>query len=113
MQLDYATAVAARLPRCLAALHAGLLHPVHLRIIEEETQILSPEDAAAADAALAETAGALTFGKLRSVAHRMVLNLDPDAAAAAEGRRAAQRVRAAVPGTVRERRDDRPGTAVR
>ena len=54
---------------------------MHLRIIEEETQILSPEDAAAADAALAQTAGALTFGKLRSVAHRMVLNLDPGAAA--------------------------------
>ena len=81
VQLDYATAVAARLPRCLAALHAGLLHPVHLRIIEEETQILSAEDAATADAALAEMAGALTFGKLRSAAHRMVLNLDPEAAA--------------------------------
>ena len=81
VQLDYAAAVAARLPRCLAALHAGLLHPVHLRIIEEETQILSAEDAAAADAALAETAGALTFGKLRSAAHRLVLNLDPEAAA--------------------------------
>ena len=41
VQLDYATAVTGRLPRCLAALFAGLLHPVHLRIIEEETQILS------------------------------------------------------------------------
>ena len=81
VQLDYATAVAARLPRCLAALCAGLLHPVHLRIIEEETQILSAEDAATADAALAEVAGALTFGKLRSAAHRMVLELDPEAAA--------------------------------
>ena len=81
VQLDYATAVTGRLPRCLAALFAGLLHPVHLRIIEEETQILSPEDAAAADAVLAETAGVLTFGKLRSVAHRMVLELDPEAAA--------------------------------
>ena len=81
VQLGYAGAVAARLPRCLAALHAGLLHPVHLRIIEEETQVLSAEDAAAADAALAETAGALTFGKLRSAAHRLVLNLDPEAAA--------------------------------
>ena len=79
--LDYATAVAARLPRCLAALYAGLLHPVHLRIIEEETRVLSPEDAATADAALAGTAGALTFGKLRSAAHRMVLKLDPEAAA--------------------------------
>ena len=81
VQLDYATAVAARLPRCLAALYAGSLHPVHLRIIEEETQILSAEDAATADAALAGTAGSLTFGKLRSAAHRMVLELDPDAAA--------------------------------
>ena len=81
VQLDYAAAVAGRLPRCLAALHAGLLHPVHLRIIEEETRILSAEDAAAADAALAGTAGALTFGKLRSAAHRLVLNLDPDAVA--------------------------------
>ena len=81
VQLDYATAVTTRLPRCLAALHAGLLHPVHVRIIEEETQILSAEDAATADAALAETAGSLTFGKLRPAAHRLVLNLDPDAAA--------------------------------
>ena len=113
VQLDYATSVAARLPRCLAALYAGSLHPVHLRIIEEETQVLSPEDAATADAALAAGAGALTFGKLRSAAHRLVLELDPDAAAAAEGRRAAGRVRAAVPGAVRERRDDRPGTALR
>ena len=81
VQLDYATSVAERLPRCLAALHAGLLHPVHLRIIEEETQILSAEDAATADAALAGTAGSLTFGKLRSAVHRMVLELDPEAAA--------------------------------
>ena len=80
VQLGYATSVAARLPRCLAALNAGSLHPVHLRIIEEETQILSAEDAATADAALAGTAGSLTFGKLRSAAHRMVLKLDPDAA---------------------------------
>ena len=81
VQLDYATSVAARLPRCLAALYAGSLHPVHLRIIEEETQILSAADAATADAALAGTAGALTFGKLRSAAHRLVLKLDPEAAA--------------------------------
>ena len=59
----------------------GLIHPVHLRIIEEETQVLSAEDAATADAALAEAAGSLTFGKLRSAAHRLVLELDPEAAA--------------------------------
>ncbi len=86
---------------------------MHLRIIEEETRILSAEDAAAADAALAETAGALTFGKLRSAAHRLVLNLDPEAAARQKdaGRRNAYV--ADVPGAVRERRDDRPGTALR
>ena len=42
--------------------------------------MLSAEDAATADAALAEMAGSLTFGKLRSAAHRMILNLDPEAA---------------------------------
>ena len=112
MQLDYATAVTGRLPRCLAALHAGRLHPVHLRIIEEETQILSAGDAAAADAVLAETAGAMTFGKLRSAAHRMVLKLDPEAAARRKdaGRRDAQ-VRTFTEPSGNP--DDRPGTALR
>jgi hypothetical protein len=79
--MDYARRVSARLPRCLAALAAGRLHPVHLRIIEDETSILSPEQAATADAALAGNAGSLTFGKTRSAAHRLVLELDPEAAA--------------------------------
>ena len=57
------------------------MHPVHLRIIEEETRILSAEDAAKADAVLAEIAGSLTYGKLRSAAHRLVLELDPESAA--------------------------------
>ena len=112
VQLDYAEAVAARLPRCLAALGAGLLHPVHLRIIEEETQVLSAEDAATADAALAEAAGSLTFGKLRSVGAPDGAGAGSGGGGAAEGGRAAERVCAAVPGAVRERRDDRPGTAV-
>lgn len=46
--MDYARAVTTRLPRCFAALGAGLLYPVHLRIIEEETRILADEDAAKA-----------------------------------------------------------------
>jgi Domain of unknown function (DUF222) len=79
-QMDYATTVTSRLPATCAALHAGTIHPVHARIIEDETSILSPEDAARADAALAAVAGSLTFGKLRSAAHRLVLELDPDAA---------------------------------
>jgi hypothetical protein len=78
-QMAYATTVAERLPRCFAALGAGKINPVHLRIIEEETSILSDEDAAKADAELAQTAGTLTYGKLRAAAHRLVLKLDPEA----------------------------------
>jgi len=76
----YAVAVAGRLPRSVAALAAGLIHPVHLRIIEDETSVLTPELAAEADAVLAEAAASKTFGELRYAAHRLVLKLDPDAA---------------------------------
>jgi Domain of unknown function (DUF222) len=65
-QMDYATTVADRLPQTYAALRAGTIHPVHVRIIEDETQVLSAQDAARADTALAEAAGSLTFGKLRA-----------------------------------------------
>ena len=61
-QMDYAGTVTARLPQCLTALRDGRMHPVHLRIIEEETRILSAEDAAKADAVLAGIAGSLTTG---------------------------------------------------
>ncbi len=77
--MAYAQAVAERLPRCFAALGAGRIHPVHLRIIEEETSILSAGDAARADAELAELAGTVTYGKLRAAAGKLVLKLDPDA----------------------------------
>src|SRR5580693_5711892 len=78
-QMDYATTVAARLPRCFAALGAGLIHPVHLRIIEEQTRVLSDADALKADAILAAAAAGLTFGELRYAARKLVLTLDPDA----------------------------------
>jgi hypothetical protein len=78
-QMDYAAAVAARLPRLLAALHAGRIHPVHLRIIEDETRILSDQDAATADEILAGQAPGLTFGEVRAAAHKLVLKLDPEA----------------------------------
>src|SRR6266852_8715775 len=79
-QIDYACAVATRLPRTFAALAAGLIHPVHVRIIEDETRYLSVADAAAADETLAEAAATKTFGELRYAAHRLVLTLDPKAA---------------------------------
>ena len=79
-QMDYASTIAGRLPATFDALRAGTIHPVHVRIIEDETSVLSPQDAARADAVLAEIAGSLTFGKLRTAAHRLVLELDPESA---------------------------------
>jgi hypothetical protein len=79
-ELSYAKSVTERLPRTFAALGAGRIHPVHLQIIEDETRFLKPEDVARADEILAQQAPSLTFGKLRSTAHRLVLKLDPEAA---------------------------------
>jgi hypothetical protein len=79
-QIAYACTVAARLPRTFAALRAGQIHPVHVRIIEDETAFLSDQDAAAADEELAEAARSKTFGELRYHAHRLVLKLDPESA---------------------------------
>src|SRR5579862_9268860 len=79
-QMMYAVAVANRLPCSFAALSAGQIHPVHLRIIEDETRILSPEHAAQADEILAGKARTATYGELRYAARRLVLKLDPDAA---------------------------------
>jgi hypothetical protein len=78
-RMGYASDVAERLPRTFAALAEGRLDSLHVRIIEEETRILSAEDAAKADTELVETAGSLTYGKLRSAAHRLILRLDPEA----------------------------------
>ena len=79
-QMDFAAQVARRLPETFAALGAGRIHPVHLRILEDETRILADADAAQADALLAGTAPGMTFGELRYAAHKLVLTLDPDAA---------------------------------
>jgi len=79
-QMMYAVAVADRLPCSFAALAAGQIHAIHLRIIEDETRILSPEQAAAADEILAGAAQSKTYGELRYAARRLVLKLDPDAA---------------------------------
>ena len=79
-QMDYAGTVAKRLPHTFAALAAGKIHPVHVRIVEDETRFLGDEDAAKADAILAETAPGQTFGELRHAAHKLILKLDPEAA---------------------------------
>ena len=79
-QMDFASSVARRLPETFAALAAGRIHPVHLRILEDETRILTDADAAKADAVLAGAAAGMTFGELRYAAHKLILTLDPDAA---------------------------------
>src|SRR5580693_4407493 len=78
-QMDFAAEVPKRLPATFAALAAGQIHPIHLRIIEEETRYLTDADAAKADAVLAEAAPGKTFGELRYAARKLVLKLDPDA----------------------------------
>ena len=78
--MHYATTVTTRLPETLAALCAGRIHPVHVKIIEEEIRVLSDADAATADKVLAGAAPGLTFGELRAAAHKLVLTLDPEAA---------------------------------
>jgi len=78
-EIDYARTVKRRLPVTFAALGAGKLHPVHVKIIEEVTGILSDQDAAIADEELAEAAQSKTYGELRRAATRLVLKLDPEA----------------------------------
>jgi hypothetical protein len=78
-EIDYARTVKRRLPVTFAALGAGRLHPVHVKIIEETTGILSDEDAAVADEVLAGMAQSKTYTELRRAAARLVLKLDPDA----------------------------------
>jgi hypothetical protein len=79
-QMNYSAQVKSRLPRTFAALAAGQVHPVHARIIEDETRVLTGEGAAQADAVLAGAAPGMTFGQLRAAAHKLVLLLDPEAA---------------------------------
>jgi hypothetical protein len=76
--VGYACTVADRLPRTFAALAAGQIHPVAVKIIEDETRYLSAKNVAKADAVLAELAGSKSFARLRYAAHRLVLKVDPD-----------------------------------
>jgi hypothetical protein len=78
-EIGYAQAVARRLPVTFAALAAGKLDAVHVRIIEEFTSVLSDEDAAVADELLAAAAQSKTYAELRRAAARLALRLDPEA----------------------------------
>src|ERR1700722_16362087 len=48
-RMAYGASLAERLPETFAALRAGLIDPLHAKIISDCTTVLSPEDAAAAD----------------------------------------------------------------
>src|SRR5450631_3655644 len=67
-QIAYARTVARRLPVTFAALAAGKIDAVHVRIIAEFTSVLSDADAAIADEALAAMAQAKTYAELRRAA---------------------------------------------
>src|SRR5690349_9549506 len=77
--IEYARTVARRLPVTFAALAAGNLDPVHVKIIEDMTSVLSDEDAALADEILAAAAQSKTYQELRRAGNRLVHRLDPGA----------------------------------
>src|SRR6202167_2253585 len=62
-QIVYACTVAARLPVTFAALRAGQIHPVHLRIADDETTYLADQYLAEADAKIAAAAPSKTGGE--------------------------------------------------
>ena len=113
-QMMYAVAVAGRLPRSFAALAAGQIHPVHLRIIDDETRILSP---GAGRGGRRDPGGEGPVPDVRGAAVRGA----PAGPQAGPGRGPAPQGGcgqargggAPVPGGIRERGDDRPGAALR
>jgi Domain of unknown function (DUF222) len=79
-RISYACDLAGRLPVTFAALGAGLIDPVHAKIISEQTEYLSAADAAKADPVLAAAAQKKTYAELRAAAAKLVLKLDPESA---------------------------------
>jgi hypothetical protein len=92
-RISYACDLAGRLPVTFAALGAGLIDPVHAKIIFEQTDFLSAADAARADPVLAAAAQHKTYAELRAAAAKLVLKLDPESA---ERRKQARRREAQV-----------------
>jgi hypothetical protein len=79
-RISYACDLAGRLPVTFAAMGAGLIDPVHAKIIAEQTEYLSAADAAKADPVLAAAAQQKTYAQLRAAAAKLVLKLDPESA---------------------------------
>lgn len=83
-QAYLAATLTTRLTRTFARMHDGLIDYPRMRLITEQTSLLDDEDAARVDAAVADTAGDITTGKLRHELRRLVLKANP---AEAEKRR--------------------------
>jgi hypothetical protein len=80
LQMAQARDAARRLPANVALLRDGRISEFQLKIITETTQALSEDAAAEADRLLAAAAPGLTPGKLRAMAVKVVLLIDPAAA---------------------------------
>jgi hypothetical protein len=80
-RMELADALAARLPATMARLAEGSVNDYRALIIHRATQELAPGLARAADEILAAVAPGLTPEALRQRARRVVMALDPEAAA--------------------------------
>ena len=78
-EIDCARTVKRRNAGDIRRLGAGKLHPVHVKINDEGSGILSDEDAAIADEELTEATQSKTYGEVRRAAIRLVLKLDTEA----------------------------------
>jgi hypothetical protein len=78
--LELAWDLAVKLPGTAAAFRAGILPENKARIIAAATQLLTPDQARAAEALVLDRAGTLTPGGLRAAIARAVMQVAPDTA---------------------------------
>jgi hypothetical protein len=78
--LELAWDLAVKLPGTAAAFRAGILQENKARIIAAATQLLTPDEARAAEALVLGRAGTLTPGGLRAAIARAVMQVAPDTA---------------------------------
>ena len=78
--LDLAWDLEVKLPGTRAAFRAGIVQENKARIIANATQLLSPEEARAAEALVLDRAGTLTPGGLRAAIARAVMQVAPEKA---------------------------------
>jgi hypothetical protein len=79
-QINLGWVLEARLPLTAAALDAGILDLPKVRMIAAETSILSDQDAREAEKLIADKWARKTWGQLRTLVVRAVVNIDPDGA---------------------------------